>query len=73
MMGDLRAMTTMSNEGIDLYTQRNIRGNTTGPMLACPTWMCWMHWLVDGVKVLHVQGKTITIEKTSRQHHIGLK
>jgi hypothetical protein len=32
-----------------------------------------MHWLVDGVKVLHVQGKTVTIEKISRHHHASLK
>jgi hypothetical protein len=72
-IGDIRAMTTMSNERIDFYPQRDMLGNTIGPSCACPTWMCWMHWLVDGVKVLHVQGKTVTIEKTSRQHHAGLK
>ena len=49
-------MTTTSNERIE-FNSKDIPGKTMNARFLCPTWMCWMPWLVDGVEVLTVKEK----------------
>lgn len=65
-------METISSERIEFNPQRDIFGKTMGAWCLCPVWMGWMPWLVDGVEVLRVQGKTMEKSMTSHDHLAGL-
>jgi hypothetical protein len=60
-------------ERIELYPQRDILGERMDAWCLCPSWVGWMPWLVDGVEVLQVVGKTIEKNRTSRHHLASLK
>ncbi|HAJ25947.1 MAG TPA: hypothetical protein DCG53_01640 [Syntrophus sp. (in: bacteria)] len=66
-------METTGNERIEFNPQRDIFGKTMGAWCLCPAWMGWMPWLVDGVEVLRVQGKTIKRNMTSHGQRAGLE